>query len=243
MTKLFSHSKFELMTLILGVLILTAGFQFQRSAETKRFIPPPPIIKYFHFGYSETMADIFWIRVVQDMSVCEKAPDSVAGSNAHVACDKGWVFRMLDLVTDLAPHFKMPYYYGATTLSVLVNDAQGAKIIFDKGLKEMPDSWDIAYRAAYHYMVELKDNKRAAELLIQAAKNGAPGWVYSLAGRLYSEDGQNFLARSVLLDALKADPEGPSAEAIKYRLKLIDEAEAKARAAGRATDKSPGKER
>lgn len=231
MTVFFERSKYELIALLFGVALLVFGFQVQHAKEPTRFIPPPPMIKYFHFGYRETMADVLWIRVVQDLSMCEKAPDSVAGSNAHVTCNKGWVFQMLDLVTDLAPHFKMPYYYGATTLSVLVNDAQGAKIIFDKGVKEMPDSWDVAYRAAYHYMMELKDNKRAAELLLQAARHGAPGWVYSLAGRLYTQDGQAELAKSVLLEALQADPDGPGASSIKYRLKLIDEALEKSHAA------------
>jgi tetratricopeptide (TPR) repeat protein len=221
------QSKFELIFLAIGIGLLSLSFQQAVRVEPRRFIPPPPILRHFHFGYSETMADVFWIRVVQDFAVCEKAADAIAGSNAGVACDKGWVFRMLDLVTDLAPQFKMPYYYGATNLSVLVNDREGAKIIFDKGLKQMPDSWDIAYRAAYHYMIELKDMDTAAKLLLQAGKNGAPPWVFSLAGRLYTDSGKAFLAKSVLLDALKADPEGPAAAVIKRRLKLIDEELAK----------------
>jgi valyl-tRNA synthetase len=39
--------------------------------------------------------------------------------------------------------------------------------------------------------------------LLQAGRNGAPSWVYSLAGRLYTEEGKAFLAKSVLLDTLK----------------------------------------
>ncbi len=222
-------SRYELSTLLLGIAVLSFSFHQQRAVEPRRFIPPPPIIRHFHFGYSETLADVFWIRVVQDISVCEKAPDSVAGSNAGVACDKGWVFRMLDLVTELAPQFKMPYFYGATTLSVLVNDSAGAKIIFDKGVRQVPDSWDIAYRAAYHYLIELKDKERAAELLLQAGRNGAPPWVYSLAGRLYTDEGKADFAKSVLLEILQAQPEGPTADMVKRRLKLIDEELAKSK--------------
>lgn len=226
-------SKFELISLTFGIVLLTAGIQSQRTIEPTRFIPPPLVFKYFHFGYRETMADLFWIRVVQDFSVCEKAAEStaglVSGSGAIAVCDKGWVFRMLDLITDLAPRFRMPYFYGATNLSVLVNDPQGAKIIFDKGVKQCPDVWDIAYRAAYHYMIVLKDKETAAKLLLQAGRNGAPPWVYSLAGRLMTEEGKAFLAKSVLLDLLKADPDGPAAASIKRRLKLIDEELAKSK--------------
>jgi hypothetical protein len=220
--KTLQRAKYEILFLLLGIGLLacTVGSEFTR--QQNRFIPPPPIFRHFHFGYNETLADLFWIRVVQDFSVCEEAIDSFAGTNAGVTCRKGWVFQMLDLVTDLAPRFQMPYYYGATNLSVLVNDPSGAKIIFDKGLKQMPDVWDISYRAAYHYLIELKDKETAAKLLIQAGKNGAPPWVFSLAGRLYTEEGKAFLAKSVLLSALESQPEGPAAKTIRKRLKLID---------------------
>lgn len=227
---LLSRLRYDWLFFALGVLILTLVNRASGIEEPRRFIPPPPVFRHFHFGYNETMADVFWIRVVQDLSVCEKAIDSIAGSNAGVKCDRGWVFQMLDIITDLAPRFKMPYYYGATTLSVLVNDAQGAKIIFDKGVRQMPDSWDVLYRAAYHYMIELGDKETAAKLLIQAGKNGAPPWVFSLAGRLYTDQGKADLAKSVLLEILKADPEGPAAESIKARLKKIDDQLAKSNA-------------
>ena len=231
MAKFIRQSGYELGFLLLGILTIALTYQSDGKQEPKRFIPPPPIIRYFHFGYSETLSDVLWIRVVQDLSVCENAIDSIAGSNAGVTCDKGWVFKMLDLITDLAPAFRMPYYYGATNLSVLVNDAQGAKVIFDKGLKQLPDVWDISYRAAYHYLIELKDKETAAKLLVQAGKHGAPSWVFSLAGRLYTEEGKAFLAKSILTDILKSDPDGPSAGSIKLRLKKIDEELEKSRAA------------
>ena len=230
MTKISStYFRLDWFGLFAGVVLIFLADRIPPSAEVKRFIPPPPIFRQFHFGYNETMADVFWIRVVQDLSVCEKAIDAIAGSNAGVACDKGWVFQMLDLITDLAPKFKMPYYYGATNLSVLVNDAQGAKIIFDKGLKQMPDSWDIAYRAAYHYLIELHDKETAARLLVQAGKNGAPQWVFSLAAKLYTEEGQAILAKSVLEQMLKADPESKFAATLQKRLDHVNETLEKAR--------------
>lgn len=226
------RSKIEVTTLLLGIALLTLTFRSISHEEPKIFIPPPPIIRHFHFGYRETMADLFWIRVVQDFSVCEQqVAGALTSSNSVVTCNKGWVFKMLDLITDLAPRFKMPFYYGATNLSVLVNDPIGAKIIFDKGVKNMPDSWDILYRAGYHYMIELKDKETAANLLVRAGKNGAPAWVYSLAGRLYTEEGKADLAKSVLNDILMADPDGPGSDRIKTRLKMIEEELAKSRKA------------
>ncbi len=214
-------------SLLLGVLLV--GATHRRGAYDSRvlpFVPPPKEIKHFHFGYAETMADVFWIRVLQDFFICDRAIENL-NHTASTACKKSWVFQMLDLVTDLAPKFGMPYYYGATVLSVIINDPIGAKLIFDKGVRELPDEWDIAYRAAYHYLIELKDSDGAAKLLVQAGENGAPAWVFSLAGRLYSEEGKAFLAKSVLQSALESQlkssqPDEAAIYKIRQRLEQIE---------------------
>lgn len=118
-------------------------------------------------------------------------------------CDEGWSFLLLDAVTNLAPKFKVPYKLGAPTLSVLLEDHMGAKKIFDKGISQYPDDWSLLYRAAYHYLFELRDLERAADLLKQAADKGAPDWVHSLAARIYTGTGQLELGISTLENYLK----------------------------------------
>ncbi len=233
LAKFVRHSRLELFFFFIGIALIAVTSKPVERKEPRRFIPPPSIIQQFNFGYRETMADVFWIRVVQDFAICENAADADVGQNAGAICNKGWVFHMLDLVTDLAPNFRMPYYYGATNLSVLVNDAQGAKVIFDKGLKQMPNSWDIAYRAAYHYMLELNDKETAAALLLRAGKNGGPSWVYSLAAKLYTDEGKALLAIDVIDSLLRADPDGENAPKLKKRLAEANAALEKAQQSGK----------
>ncbi len=187
-----------------------------------KLIPPPAQLKYFNFGYRETLSDSLWLRVLQDMEACDEAIDVTKGITKK--CNRGWTFQMLDLITDVTPLFRAPYIFGATTLSVLVEDGPGASQIFEKGLVQFPKDWSLQYRAAYHYMSEDKNLPRAAELLILAGDNGAPNWVYSLAGKLYSEAGQAYLAKSVLEDQIaKMPPE----EGMRRRLQeRLDEANA-----------------
>ncbi|WP_235046285.1 hypothetical protein [Bdellovibrio bacteriovorus] len=150
-------------------------------------------------GYGEVIADLLWIRAVQDFDYCDQQiADNVCRNNS-------WLFLMLDAVTTLSPNFRVPYAAGALALTVIISDIDGATKIFDKGAKAFPNDWPILYRAAYHYMYEVKDNKRAAELLIQAGKNGAPPWVFTLAGRLYSDAGNLELAESVLQDMINTE--------------------------------------
>ena len=178
------------------------------------YIPPPQYIHYFHFGYNESLSDSFWLRWIQDADACgrkkiarssiipkKQFPRDVAGKanslNEDVftplkdqVCDRGWSFRLLDAITRLAPRFRMPYALGAPTLSILIEDHLGAKIIYERALEHFPDDWKILYRAAYHYLYELNELKIASQLLHRAGETGAPLWVKSLASRVATRAGK-----------------------------------------------------
>lgn len=196
-------------------------------------IAPPKHAKFFALGYHETAADILWIRVIQDFDVCEQTKAELApvplpaflGGKAtapHQArCSEGWVYRMLDTVTELAPGFKTAYTDGGTMLSILVDDSNGAYKILKKGTERFPDDWELHYFLGYHTLYHLHDSKKAAEHVLTAAKLGAPDWTFALAGRLYSKAGQGELGLSVLQSALARDPEGPLAPRLKERIAEI----------------------
>ena len=200
-------------------------------------LAPPEQLKHFTFGYNENAADGLWLRVIQDIDVCDahsKTGTKAVTKNilqqtkgeilAPSQCDRGWVYRMLDGITELTPRFVAAYTYGAVILSVVVDDREGARLLFEKGVRQFPKKWQIAYGAAYHYLYESQDPKRAAELLVQAGQNGAPPWVFALAARLYTRAGQAFLGQSVLEQALKqeTDQEGKNAVRIRQRLDEIN---------------------
>lgn len=201
----------------LGWLLLVFGVQVQMlrlsdhiQENSPTFLnPPPEYIERFGFGFEEALADSFWLRWIQDSSTCqtyekEKASVPVHEDKGqykdprHKICDNSWSFKMLDAVTKLAPRFKMPYEAGGIYLSVLVEDYKGAKVIFDRGVENYPDDWHILYRAAYYYLFDNQDFKKAAELMERAGKAGAPSWVEFLAARLYSKSGQKELGISTL---------------------------------------------
>ncbi len=183
------------------------------TAENKFLAPPPEHIEHFHFGFRESMADSLWLRWIQDNDSCqtylaparpllvvqEDKDDVLITNPRHKICDQSWGFKMLDAVTRLAPKFLMPYIAGAITLSVVVEDYQGASIIFERGLNEYPKDWSLLYRAAYHFLYDRKDYPKAASLLERSAANGAPQWVHSLAARIYSRAGQLELGLESLL--------------------------------------------
>ncbi len=209
------------------------------NADSKHlFFVPPRSLSYFTFGHRNTTADALWIRVIQDMHQCtyhaskdEKSPSvplrvSELGAErierAPSKCHLGWVYHMLEAITDLSPRFRLPYLSGGTALSILVDDREGAARIYEKGLKIYPNDSQLAYRAAYHFLFEVGDARRGVELLEQAGRLGAPQWVFSLAAKIRTKLGQALAARQMLVEAIEEAPEGPFAERLRERLKEVE---------------------
>jgi hypothetical protein len=193
------------------------SWQFQKPQPHKpdrsvRVTLNPEIALHLALGQRLISADFAWLRVIQDFDFKESG-----------VINKGWVYRTLDLVTTFDSRFRMPYINGAPTLSVLVHDKEGARLIFEKGIKNFPQDWSLLYRASYHYLYEVHDCKRAAELLNEAGKYGAPKWVANLASKLYTKTGQHQLARTVLVDIIERVKGTDFEEKFIQRLKDLDE--------------------
>lgn len=196
---------FNNLSLLLGLLLLWGCFLFAtqvlepaRPRREPGYLPPPGI-QHFTFGMKEQIADFLWLRALQDFEYCEKEIEK------GVCQGRGWLFQMLDLVTDLSPAFRMPYSVGGLALSVLANDQQGASRIYEKAVQQFPFDWPILSRAAYHAMVEEGSNAKAARLLKAAADHGAPPWYYLLSTRVASREGDVLFAEEIIRQ-LEATP-------------------------------------
>ncbi len=211
--------KLTILTLLIGIGLLSVT---QAPSKTKSYTKfPPQHMTLMSFGYNEVIADTLWMRVIQDFDLCK--PNSPEGTDQRADCEKGWTFQMLDQITQLSPKFRLAYIYGAVMLTVINEDHGGATILFERGLVNFPTDWSLAYKAAYHYIGEVKNPIRAAELLTIAGNNGAPRWVLSLAGKLYTEAGQAELARAVLLETLERHPDDDFTPRLRQRLKEAED--------------------
>lgn len=176
----------------------------------------PLQMKHFTFGMKEQIADVLWLRSVQDFDYCEN------NTAPQMCTQEGWLFRMLDMIGELSPSFRMPMATGPLALTVIVNDLKGAGLLFDRAVKNFPKDWPILSRAAYHALYEEQDKEKAARLMRQAADSGAPGWYYMLATTLYSESGKITVAEA-LMEQLATDPKTDPKllEAMAKRLKEL----------------------
>jgi len=201
------------------VVIQVTGQQIKMAAKGRHPIMiPPKNIEHFSFGYSDSLADSFWIRTIQSFEYCGAEGDSskiipesprwdadasLEKPQKLARCQKGWAFHMLNEITDLSPKFKIIYTMGAPGLSIVVDDREGAEVIFDKGVVALPHNWQIPYMAAYHALFETRKFEKAAKLLHQTGDRGGPEWVYFLASRVYSRAGRAELGRAVITQYIK----------------------------------------
>jgi hypothetical protein len=154
---------------------------------------PAKEIKYFSVGLKINLASALWMRILQNSDYCEQK------INQTECVGKSWLFQNLDLATDLDPMFEPAMYrMGALALTIIISDYAGASIIFDRGVLQYPKDWSLLYAAAYHAHFEEKNLVKAAELYFSAAKNGAPDWIHTMAGRLAIEGGGIDYAKKIL---------------------------------------------
>jgi len=214
----------KLVALVFFVGILGFSQSITSQVQKPIYFAPPYLIKYFAFGFSDLYADLLWLRLIQDIDFCNSQIGiPVYDGNKQYQCNKGWSYKVTDAVTELAPRFLKPYEVGASIMSVIMGDKEGAKRIYDKGVSRFPEEWRLHFGAAYHYLVELKDQQTAAELLIHSANKGGPQWLYALAAKQYGEMGKYILAQKVLKDFLRRDTKGQYRKAIQKRLKKIEQ--------------------
>jgi hypothetical protein len=213
--------------LAVALIFSAEKIQVSKGPRPLELLMPPKDLKYFTLGYHDALADSLWIRVIQDFDLCENSThhnfDPTPGPVVNDGvCRFGWVYHMIDTVTELSPQFHMPYTSGALMLTTVVNDNDGAEKIFEKGLARFPHDWSLQYYAAYFFIDSKPDVRRAAHLLAEAGKNGAPQWVISLAAGLYTNAGQAALAKKVLEETLEASHDARWEPRLRDRLKLVE---------------------
>jgi tetratricopeptide (TPR) repeat protein len=218
--------------------------QWQTSSvkNNAKFLSPPEGLKYFLIGYNDASASMLWLRVVQNLDYCEAGKlqqsdyvpaipqkgqtmlDAVITRKLKPSkCHKGWVYNMLNVISSIEPKFRLVYDYGANFLSIAVDDREGARLIFEKGLKLYPDDWKLNFHAAYLYLWEIQDAQRAAELMRNSVRHGAPMIIANIAAKIYDQSGHSDIAELVLREALSNDPPEHYRKILEEKLKDLKE--------------------
>ncbi len=220
----------------IGIVFSSLPSAYIKMARQSTYIIPPKEMVHFSFGFEEAFASLMWVRLLQDIDICEQSQNPASYNSATTIeeildaeiaesrCNEGWVYHMLDRITDFSPKFLYAYVHGGLLLSVVVDDREGARQIFEKGLKMFPDHYNLNYHAAYHYLAEIREPGRAAQLMKKTHELGGPAWLSLSAARLFAEDGMKEAGIMLLNELIETNTDPEFVEAARERLnKMIRE--------------------
>ncbi|MBP6888945.1 MAG: hypothetical protein KBC21_04600 [Candidatus Pacebacteria bacterium] len=168
------HSNMCIVLLFLSVIAMSqfaydkAAPPFRTKLETaRRDLLPDSLLPYIHFGFNVFLADMYWIRTIQD----------------YVAWDNKELF-FLDYfknISVLDPKFEHPYLFAIWTIPSNKNIERLDKVaeVAQRGIDVIPTSWRIPYNLGTQYYLFTKTYSKAKEYLkLAAEKENAPPGVY-----------------------------------------------------------------
>lgn len=172
----------------------------------KRDLLPENLLPYLNFGFSLFLADMYWIRTIQD----------------YVAWDNNESF-FLDYfknISTLDPKFEHPYLFAIWTVPSNKNITQldNVAAVVQRGIDTIPSSWRIPYDLGTQYYLFTKNYDKATPYLkLAAEKKDAPPGVYLNYSSFVVNDIKGYKAS---YDLVKVIYDATSDETLKKILNL-----------------------
>jgi TPR repeat protein len=155
------------------------AFRDRPYLYTNLYLPSGKFVEQTSLGYREIAADWIWFQAVQ-----------YYGGYALQQHDLAYFNGLIDIVTDLDPHFEFPYIFGSVVMSQDMGDLERGVEVLKKGMRANPTDWHYPFEIGFLYYVVAQDANRAAryfELASRLPDSGAvparfAAFVHSKAG-------------------------------------------------------------
>lgn len=150
----------------------------QEVGEELAYLPKAKYLKPALLGFEHLAADLFWLEAIQYFG-------------KHYEADRRYpkLYPLVDLVTSLDPQFLDAFRLGALFLTI-ARQYPEAITIYEKGIAQNPDWWELPHDLGRLYYLELKDYPRALTWWERTAKlPGHPHYIPRFVARLYAQTG------------------------------------------------------
>ncbi len=140
------------------------------------YLPSPEILKLTSFGHPGLAADALYLWSIQYYSQFQPHERFL------------YLEAVYNLITDLDPLYFDAYRIGALIMQIQVGGdddklEQSVRRLFDKGLRNLPDSWQLAEAAAWDMYIRFRDRRAALYYAeIGAGRAGAPARLKRIVG-------------------------------------------------------------
>jgi len=149
-------------TLGAATLWLSTALDRDLSARTDVaelvYLPPTRFLRAVSLGYEEALANVLWFRTISYFG-------------GHYQSDRiyPWLAAMCNAVTDLDPRAEHVYRFGGVILPWEADRIDDGIALLEKGVHNMPDSWQLQYMLGFSYYFFSDDLSAASRALRTAS--------------------------------------------------------------------------
>jgi hypothetical protein len=150
-------------------------------AERTTFLPPPEALRVASLGFNSVAADAIWLLTIQYIG-------------GHIFTERRLpeLFRLIDTVVTLDPHFVEAYTLGALFMNYSGGNVPGAIALLERGARANPTRWELPHDLARIYFLDLKEYPKALHWFeITDRLPGRPDYVPRFIARLYARTGEH----------------------------------------------------
>jgi len=144
-----------------------------------------PVVRAFSLGFSDALADLYWLRAVQYYG-----REKVANAPARYAD----LAPLLETSAELDPRFEIVYRYGAVFLSepppIGAGRPEAGVAFLKKGADRNPLNWSLRQDQGYFTFLYLDDALGGSAVLRQASEiPGSAPWLKPMAAKVLADGG------------------------------------------------------
>jgi hypothetical protein len=155
-------------------------------------------------------ADLIWLQTIQTVG------------EHGVSCCYSWIYRAIDIVTDLDPAFSRAYQFGGLLLSSPGPSLAMGDALFEKGEKHNPTVWELPYYRGFNDYFYRQNYAAAAAHVSRAARlPGSPSGLANFATSLHVRAGSREAAIDFLSTLIDETDDETTREVLKARAEQL----------------------
>lgn len=157
----------------------------------KRTLLPEKILPYLSFGFSNMLADYYWIKGVQDFLSWDGKDEAYLNYYKNISA--------------LDPQFEYPYLFSILALPMNYDTEMLKKLTpnAEKGIVSISDGWKIPFYLGAEYYLFTKENQPAEKYIkIAVERNTAPPVAYITYSSLIAKKIQGAKASQELMKVI-----------------------------------------
>lgn len=148
------------------------------------YLPTGKHVKLLSFGYQQLLADVVYLWSIQ-YTTDPRVPDRFER-----------VEHMYEIINNLDPLYSDPYHIGAMMMAYEMNNVPMALRLLDRGIRNLPQNWNIPMDAGFYAYMQLHDYQRAIRYFDAAMQRpGAPALLRRMKADMYQRQGDIETAR------------------------------------------------